>query len=754
MKRLLNERLTLGVLILLTVGLLLVGLPLPWSPLLAFLLLAVWPLLAWMRWLDGDLLARGVMAGGLVLLLDVLVALVVSYWPGDVAAHWQVLGHGVVALLPLVVAKRPFSLPALRWDWRWVLLVAGITAVLRVTHLGYAEFQGDEGVIMVRAAAILTGDDGELFLHQKGPAEILLPLAMWQAGGQINEFWARLPFAWAGVLAGLAVMLLAREWFEEKTAVFAGLLFAIMGFGVAFGRIVQYQNLVMLWGTLAVWQAVRYGVSGERRYLWGTAVFLASGLLAHYDAILVTPAIAWLLVRRWWQNGRIPWTELGKAVGLGGVVLFSFYAPFVLNPNFGRTGQYLLRDRLGVSEGSGWISWSGTAVWRMLTFYNSTYYIVAIALLAVVGVWWLVRQRQHFGAVLLFIIPLLFYLFVVADPRTHVYTLFPGWLILAGLGTAVIDKAVTSYWRIGWRVVWVLVWLVSGWYVYLMLVDHTPERQRTWAENRPSFYPVTWDEPPLFGLFGFPHQAGWRLAAQLLTAADFPYASNEEEEITNWYMAQAPRTHCPNFQTFIRTFQTQDELPYNPDWLQGMSLRYEVLVNGRLAMQIFTRQPVDEVTRLEAEGIARWLTPEQAAPPTYGGQYPVRITLGGKRVQLLGYDVDKTAVSPGEQLTITLYWLALTPFERNYQVFTHLFNGQLIAQHDGAPECAINPTTRWEPGQIIPDPHTIPIPPDAPAGTVSLLAGMYDLITGERMSLDSDPSQTVIHLQEIEITPK
>ncbi|MCA9923325.1 MAG: hypothetical protein KC421_13180, partial [Anaerolineales bacterium] len=78
---------------------------------------------------------------------------------------------------------------------------------------------------------------------------------------------------------------------------------------------------------------------------------------------------------------------------------------------------------------------------------------------------------------------------------------------------------------------------------------------------------TTWDAPPQFGLFGFPYQAGWRAVGDLPLA--LPYASNEEEEITNVYMAQANRTHCPDFNTFILTQHVQDEVPYDPAWLDG-----------------------------------------------------------------------------------------------------------------------------------------------------------------------------------------
>jgi hypothetical protein len=68
-------------------------------------------------------------------------------------------------------------------------------------------------------------------------------------------------------------------------------------------------------------------------------------------------------------------------------------------------------------------------------------------------------------------------------------------------------------------------------------------------------------------------------------------------------------------------------------------------------------------------------------------------------------------------------------------VFTHLYDGQMRGQHDGAPECALNPTTRWEPGQIIADPHLMEIAGDAEPGIVPLSVGMYDLLDQQRLTV-------------------
>ncbi len=731
----------------------------PWSQLAAFMLLFFWPAVTWLAVADGPWLERLVIAAALPPLLNALLVLLLHELPGPIPRLPQLLLHLLIALLPLLRWRAVNWLRPLRfWRRRAVRALAAILLLalaLRLTNLSYSEFQGDEGIIMVRAAAMITGDDAEIFLHQKGPMEILLPLSMWQLAGQLNEFWARLPFTWASLLAVLALFVLAQRWLGTTAALLAGLLFALNGFGVAFGRIVQYQSLVMLWGTLAVLGAVRYGAVGRRRDLVGTAVFLAGGLLAHYDAIFVVPTIVWLIVRRVWQQRQLAGRDWMVAGSVGLLILGIFYVPFVRDPNFARTAQYLVQGRLGASAESGLLNWSGTQVWQMISFYNSLYYVLGLALLAVIGLVVLVTdQSQRFPLhlnitlLLFFLTPLLFYLFLVADPRTHVYTFFPGWVLLAAVGAWAMGKRLAGRRRV-W-LAWGLLLLfvgVTAVYPWLLFVDHTPERQRTWAENRPHFYPTTWEQPPLYGIFGFPHQAGWRMAADLVT--ELPYASNEEQEITSWYMGQAPRTHCADFATFIRAARVQDVVPYDPAWLDDLEVEAEVQVAGMEGLVVYGRNAVSTVVR-DAVGHSLWRTPAEVAPHAYGGDNPVNVTLGDEQVRLLGYNLDTTKAVPGGRIIVTLYWQALTPFEQNYQVFTHLFDGEMRAQHDGTPDCGIMPTTRWEPGQIIRDAHVIDLPLDIKEGEVPLLVGMYNLLTSDRL-LRTDTFTDAIYLTNISV---
>ena len=116
---------------------------------------------------------------------------------------------------------------------------------------------------------------------------------------------------------------------------------------------------------------------------------------------------------------------------------------------------------------------------------------------------------------------------------------------------------------------------------------------------------------------------------------------------------------------------------------------------------------------------------------------------------MAGYDLF---VKSG-QIEVILYWQVLQAFDRNFQAFAHVIDdeGNLVSQHDSAPECGINPTTRWEPGTVVRDPHAIAVSADWPSDQpLQLLVGMYDLISQERLPVAGEPGNFV-YLDKIQV---
>jgi len=135
--------------------------------------------------------------------------------------------------------------------------------------------------------------------------------------------------------------------------------------------------------------------------------------------------------------------------------------------------------------------------------------------------------------------------------------------------------------------------------------------------------------------------------------------------------------------------------------------------------------------------VAYYLPPSAAPAPA--PEHRSEATFGGA-ARLLGYSLDVETVSPGEVVTLVLYWQALAPLERDYTVFTHLLggynpatDGPLWAGHDSQPNGGHYPTTAWQPGQVVLDRHPLLVPDEAPPGDYQLEVGLYELATMVRL---------------------
>jgi 4-amino-4-deoxy-L-arabinose transferase-like glycosyltransferase len=775
-----------------------------------FILLWVVPGLAWSALLAGrdSRLGMEELVTGLGLGMGsvALLTLLLHYVPGPLNVWSLLIAVNLLTLTVTLLALRvsgprlPFDIP--RPSLRSCALIVLLAGFLRLTHLGYSEFQGDEATVMMRAAYAISGDDAQLFYHQKGPVEALFPMATWTLSGVINEWQARLPFAWASILGVAAVYLLGRRWFGERGGLAAALLLAINGYFVGFGRIVQYQSFVLAMtglGLLAVWR----WCEGERSF-WLTVggALLAFGLLAHYDAALTLPAVAYLVGRRLWRARRTPQASPvapGAIIAAGGTligILAPFYVPFALHPSFGKTLGYLTGARIG----AGGPLYNGLLSSLALgTFYNSTYYLASLALWLVLasflpfqgwrllipasfyvllvllpGIWTgpvlagltvvvflSSRSSSHRVAWLWFGAPFLFYYFLIWDPRTHVLNAFPGAVLLAALAIDRFVDLVPSSSRLFTSALLLVAILFLAYYPYLMFVRHDPEIKRTWPEHQPALY---WrpDIPvPRFGYFGFPYRAGWKAVGTLVEQGvlDAVYASNEEQEVTDWYVRGAERTYCHQPEWYFVADDVQDEVQIPNDEVKtAYDLWGKVEVSGGTRLRIYSQHPLTATpTAYQAQAFAPVLdartSPEQVVHEPPSDYTPAGYTLG-QRIHLLGYRVNTAQSYPGGSVHLVLYWKALQPIEANYQVFTHLYDGTLWGQHDGAPACAMRPTTQWEPGRIVRDEHVIPVDPSTPVGEVPLLVGMYRLDSYQRLTAwdaDGEPVGDTIPLTTVPV---
>jgi hypothetical protein len=92
-------------------------------------------------------------------------------------------------------------------------------------------------------------------------------------------------------------------------------------------------------------------------------------------------------------------------------------------------------------------------------------------------------------------------------------------------------------------------------------------------------------------------------------------------------------------------------------------------------------------------------------------------------------------LEPGDEFTLSLYWLAKGPTDQPYTVFAHLIaaDGFNRTSQDNQPVWGSYPTTQWRPGEKISDKYTLTLPSGAPPGDHRLRIGWYDSDTLTRV---------------------
>jgi len=758
---------------------------------------------------------------GVTYMLGGLVSLLITYWPGPVprVPFLAIQGLFLVIAPATIIARRRLcptrmkGTPHLKGTPHWgALLILGLAALLRLSMLAYNEIEGDEALVLLRAAQVINGWDDALFWHKKGPLEIVLSILTWHTGGTIDEVAARLPFALAGLLGVSGAMMLTSRLSRNRTSWLVAALLTANGYLVAFSRIVQYQSIVLAFTVLALLSLEQ----GHRWRMFLGGTFLGYAFLAHYDAILTAPVFLYYLWHRT-QHTHAFW----RSVALAGIGFLStallFYAPFLASPGFSYAWSYLTRARIG---GGSWLHNNLHAFVRLDMFYNSVYYLLpVVALLLTAGMrewrrWprgtypltgllllaalltWtrpdLFNGSQfdlslipHALLLLLAILaprtPLirklawiwfascyLFYFFIVKDPRTHVYTIFPPTALLAG-DTLSSAWQVTRQSPIGRRALALMalgLYGLSVGYLYVAFIQPKPEYRHTYPTSRLPLYWTLSEEIPRQGYFGFQHRAGWKAVGALYASGQIQgvYASNEIPRITNWYTRNAPRTECPQPDYFLIAEDVLDPLPVPEDLEEQYTLVGVITVKEEPRLRIYQRGKKDIPPVIYRVEDFEETFDAGSTPQAWGTEMrlPSNLTLTnvrvGESIQLIGYTLSTREVQPGNSFQLTLFWRTDRRLDENYVVFVHLISkkGDPGGIGDSLPDCAAHPTPLWLPGEVILDVHEVAVDRNAQPGVSDLFIGMYNLFTGVRapiyLSGQRMPGDT-LYLTSVEVLP-
>jgi len=151
-------------------------------------------------------------------------------------------------------------------------------------------------------------------------------------------------------------------------------------------------------------------------------------------------------------------------------------------------------------------------------------------------------------------------------------------------------------------------------------------------------------------------------------------------------------------------------------------------------------RPLFEVgSLLLAQSLLPGSTFDLARLPIPPQQPPLQL---GDAIELVVAWHEGETARQGETLPLALVWRALAAPEASYTVFVQAIDdaGVKAGQLDRLPCGGGCLTTSWQPGDVIGEWVEMPILASAPPGRYELIAGMYDLATGERLPVRNLPA--------------
>jgi 4-amino-4-deoxy-L-arabinose transferase-like glycosyltransferase len=152
---------------------------------------------------------------------------------------------------------------------------------------------------------------------------------------------------------------------------------------------------------------------------------------------------------------------------------------------------------------------------------------------------------------------------------------------------------------------------------------------------------------------------------------------------------------------------TVEATVYNADTLERLSVFDAETGVSTTSVPIGTLQVIEPLTPAEVQ-------PQEQLPSS-------RIDLA-PGLQLLGFDLPVRVASPGQTVSVALYWRATEDVDRDYLLSLLLndANQEALVEQQGRPVDDTYPTTEWEKGEVLRDWHDLQLPPDIPTGDYEL----------------------------------
>lgn len=637
---------------------------------------------------------------------------------------------------------------ATKWWLIVVLLLAFGARVYRIDNQSFWNDEGNSASLSSRSVAlILEGTASDV--HP--PLYYLLLRGWWPLAGQ-SDLALRLISAVAGVIQVAATIAIGRMWLSRHGAIAVGLLVAVSPPLIYYsqearmyallGAISTVSMLVLLQGLGARY---KQPVSRFRLSVIAFSILTILGLYTHYvyPAVLVAQGIIVLLLVAS-QAGRVPTlqTIFNKSWPWLIAVLMALivYAPWL--PIFLKTGSST-RD-VGSAGAADFLFetgfWLVGGPFARLGLSGWVYTLfIALFIIGLVASIFQATQKHRFdgiAALIWLFVPILLMLVVGATDenyRKFLTVVVPAlWLVvmmgLERIKSLVIQAAKRSILPISIGIALLLAREVRMLYTNpeTFRDDYRGIATLIKQENRPNAAVI----------LNAPNQ--WEV---------FSWYAGEDEAQTLYPLPKSRRPDAEIKQEVEAVLATHD-------FVYVLFWGFEGFDPNRMVERTLDEQAFKSTdgwygdVRLVTYGVLGDFLPSETNRPDLEVNqeffHPDSIT--GSGVELNWVEVSGADFRPGDVIGLAFEWEALREIDGRYKVFIHLLNenGQLVAQRDAEPVGNLKPTDGWQMGETILDQHGLLIPAGTPAGSYTLLMGLYDVYPPNNRLLVSDSPADIV----------
>jgi hypothetical protein len=607
-----------------------------------------------------------------------------------------------------------------RWTIAWGAAILLIAWGIRLWGLGAQSLWFDEGWSW-HLARMPLAEMARTTASDRSPPLYYALLYVWIMLAGQSEFAMRFVSALADTAALAFVIAFARAlWCDARhdlPALLSGFAYACCPFVVWYAQETRMYALVALLATAAtffLWQWLCF--PAKLRYLIAWMALLSGAVYSHYYAIFLLPAHALIvLVRVVCGAARAPWAQVGR-FGLATSALVSALVPWLLfaSPGFAYDDGFSFPLNTIKGRLAEWVrSFASGGLARPLPEVGWLLFASAVGL----GLAGFVSKRRWLAlaAVLVLIVgPLLaatvavrvFYPYrSVFHPRYLIYVV-PAACVLLGAAGALRGMRAVAAALIG------ALWLPA---LVAYLTDPALQREDTRGAVKHVVEALASDDLVIMARDNFAVTYYWppaHAASLLALPAGLHGVLPDDQPVLAVLNARQPSR--------VRLMLWQDDVVDPQRFIESTLWANGYEIGEFNFAQI--RLPLYRLTRLPAK------RPDfQPVDVVFGAHAGARVTL--RRAWL------RTEITAGDWFYVVLEWALPEAIDRDYKTFVHVLDeaGNLAFQSDRLPLNALLPMTRWTAQQPMRDAHAMVAPRSLTAGRYSVMVGVYEPLTGQRL---------------------